>query len=92
MKIRALFHGILSDWVGVPQAEIFLPEGGNFGDLLFEIRKAYGPNMPPQLWKKSQEEFNRALWAMRGQEKLSEPTTRLKDGEEIKFFLTLAGG
>jgi molybdopterin converting factor small subunit len=92
MKIRAFFHGILADWVGTPQAEFLLPDGGNFGDLLSEIKKAHGTKIPPQLSNKSQEEFNRAVWAMRGQEKLTEPTTKLKDGEEIKFFLTLAGG
>ncbi|MDO8956376.1 MAG: hypothetical protein Q7W38_05975 [Deltaproteobacteria bacterium] len=41
---------------------------------------------------KDQKAFNKAIWAMRGKEKLIDPITKLKDGEEIKFFLTLAGG
>jgi len=92
MRIKALFHGILSDWVGVPQAEIFLPDGGDLAGLLSAIRKIYGPNMPTQLWSKNQEAFNRAVWAMRGKEKLNELSTRLNDGEEVQFFLSLAGG
>jgi len=62
------------------------------GDLLSKIREAYRSNMPQQLWNKDQKAFNTAVWAMRGKEKLIDPTTKLKDGEEIKFFLTLAGG
>lgn len=48
--------------------------------------------MPPQLRNKDQETFNRALWAMRGKNRLSELNTGLKDGDEIQFFLSLAGG
>jgi molybdopterin converting factor small subunit len=92
MRIKALFHGILSDWLGVYQAEFNLPDSGNLGDLLSKNREAYGPNMPQQLWNKDQKAFNKAVWAMRGKEKMIDPTTKLKDGEEIKFFLTLAGG
>jgi len=92
MRVKALFHGILSDWVGVPRAEIDLPEGGKYADLLAAIRKNYGQNMPAQLWSKDQEAFNRAIWAMRGKERLSEMSTRMNDGEEVQFFLSLAGG
>lgn len=92
MKVRVQFHGILSDWVGVTRAEIDLPEGGRYADLLAAIRKNYGHNMPAQLWSKDQEAFHRAIWAVRGKESLSELTTRLNDGEEIQFFLSIAGG
>jgi molybdopterin converting factor small subunit len=92
MRVKAVFHGILSDWVGAPQAEFILPDGASFDDLLSEIRKVYGPNMPPQLGNRGQATFNRAFWAMRGKERLNEPTTRLQDGEDIQFFLSLAGG
>ena len=92
MRIRAFFHGILSEWVGVPQAEIDLPEEGTFSDLLGEIRRTYGQNMPQQLWNEEQNAFHKAVWAMRGQDRLVDPTARLKDGEEVMFLLTLAGG
>jgi molybdopterin converting factor small subunit len=92
MKRKALFHGILSEWVGISQAEIDVPDGGTFSDLLAEIRRTYGQNMPQQLWNKEQRTFNKAVWAMRGQEKLVDPATRLKNGEEVRFLLSLAGG
>jgi len=92
MKIKALFHGILSEWVGVPKAEIELADGGTFSDLLAEIRRIYGSSMPEQLWNKEQKAFNKAVWAMRGKEKLFDPATEIKNGEEVNFFLTLAGG
>jgi len=92
MRITAFFHGILFEWVGVLQAEIDLPEAGTLADLLAEIKRTYGHNMPEQLWNEEQRSFNEAVWAMRGKEKLVDPTTRLKNGEEVRFFLSVAGG
>ena len=92
MRVKAVFHGILSDWVGVPQAEFNLPDNGTFRDLLSEVHKVYGPNMPPQLADKDQADFPRAFFALRGKERLNEPATKLQDGEDIQFFLSLAGG
>ena len=92
MKVRVQFHGILSDWMGVTRGEVSLPEGGTFGELLVEIKKSFSSTMPPQLQNKDQETFNRALWAMRGKDRLGELSAELKDGDEIQFFLSLAGG
>ena len=69
-----------------------MPNGGTFGDLLMEIKKGFTATMPPQLGNKDQETFNRALWAMRGKDRLSELNAKLKDGDEVQFFLSLAGG
>jgi len=92
MKIKVQFHGILSDWMGGARAEVQLAEGGTFGELLMEIKKSFSSTMPPQLRNKDQETFNRALWAMRGKDRLSEQNAELKDGDEVQFFLSLAGG
>lgn len=92
MRVKAVFHGILSEWVGVPQADFILSDGATFDDLLSEVRKVYGPNIPPQLGNKGQADFHRAFFAVRGKERLNEPTARLKEGEEIQFFLSLAAG
>ena len=92
MKVIVQFHGILSDWMGGPRAEIQLPDGGTFGELLVEIKENFSSTMPPQLRNKDQETFNHALWAMRGKERLSELGAGLKDGDEVQFFLSLAGG
>jgi molybdopterin converting factor small subunit len=69
-----------------------LPEKGTFGDLLAEIKRSFRAAMPPQLRNKDQETFNRALWAMRGKERLSDLDARLSEGDEVQFFLSLAGG
>jgi len=92
MKVKVQFHGILSDWMGGSHAEVQLPAGSTFGELLMQIKKSFSSTMPPQLRDKDQETFNRALWAMRGKERLSELNNPLSDGEEIQFFLSLAGG
>jgi len=78
--------------MGGSGAEVQLAEGGTFGELLMEIKKSFSSTMPPQLRNKDQETFNRALWAMRGKERLSELNNPMSDGEEIQFFLSLAGG
>ncbi len=78
--------------MGGLQAEIQLSEGATFGDLLLEMKKSFTTTMPPQLQGKDQETFNRALWAMKGKERLSDPNSRLTGGDEIQFFLSLAGG
>lgn len=92
MKVRIQFHGILVDWMGGARAEVALSDEGSFGELLREIKKSFSSTMPPQLRNKDQETFNRALWAMRGKDRLSELNAGLKDGDEIQFFLSLAGG
>ncbi len=92
MKVTAVFHGILSDWVGVPRAEVELSHGGTLAELLNEIKIRYGANMPEQLWNEERKTFHKAVWAMRGEEKVADPGASLREGDEIKFFLTLAGG
>ncbi len=92
MKIKAVFHGILADWLGRAEAEFIPPQDATLSDLLFEVRKKYGSRMPPQLGMKDQADFNQAFWAVRGTEQLKEPHEKLTDGEEIRFFLPLSGG
>jgi molybdopterin converting factor small subunit len=92
MKIKVIFHGILADWTGVAETEMHLPDGATLADLLYEIRKDYGSQMPALLQSKDQTAFNQAFWAVRGSEQLNEYEIKLKDGDELRFFLPLAGG
>ena len=92
MKIKAFFHGILADWLGLAEAEFSLPPQATLSDLLIEIRKSYGSRLPAQLRMKDQADFNQAFWAVRGREQLKESHEKLMDGEEIRFFLPLSGG
>ena len=92
MKIKVIFHGILADWVGIAESEMHLPDEATLADLLYEIRKDYGSKMPALFQEKDQKAFNQAFWAVRGSEQLNEYEIKLKDGDEIRFFLPLAGG
>ena len=78
--------------MGGSRAEVSLSDRGTFGELLMEIKKGFSATMPPQLKNKDQETFNGALWGMRGKDRLSELNAELKEGDEVQFFLSLAGG
>jgi len=92
MKIRALFHGILADWMGTSEAEFALREGSQVGDLFYLIERRYGGKMPEQLWDKEGNTFVKSVWAMRGNEKIQSPNEILRNGEAIRFLLMQAGG
>ncbi len=92
MRVTAVFHGILSDWVGVSQEDVDLSQGGTLSDLMDQIGIRHGAKMPEQLWNDEHKMFHKAVWAMRGREKLANPAVMLREGDEIGFFLTLAGG
>lgn len=92
MKVNALFHGILSDWMGAESAEIDVADGSLYEDLLKEIGRRFGPNMPSQLWNEKENIFNGPILAVGEGRNLETPDVPLIDGEEIKFFLMLAGG
>ena len=50
MKVTAHFHGILADWVGTRSAGFELSNDATYADLIKEIRRRFGSNMPAQLW------------------------------------------
>ena len=92
MRIRVIFHGILAEWMGTQETEFALREGSLFADLSTAILRRYGRKMPEQLWDRNQNSFVKAVWAMRGDQKIPDPNEMLKDGETIKFLLMQAGG
>ncbi len=92
MNVSALFHGILADFVGVKSAAFDLAPGSTYGDLLAEIGRRYGPNMPDQLWDHENNAFNAPVLAKGAEQDIASPEVPLRDGEEIKFFLMIAGG
>lgn len=92
MKVTAEFHGILSDWVGVKEADFEIHEGALFADLLSEISKAYRQKMADQLWNDEQNVFAKPVLAFSNQKPIKGPTEPLSDGQKIQFYLMLAGG
>ena len=92
MRIKVLFHGILSDYMGSGEAEFALREGSHLGELLYLVGRRYGGKMPEQLWDREKNAFVKSVWAMRGNEKIVNPNEILKKGEVIRFLLMQAGG
>jgi molybdopterin converting factor small subunit len=92
MKIKVLFHGILSDWIGTTETEFSLWEGSQLDDLFFLIERRYGEKMPEQLWDREKKAFVKSVWVMRGNEKIQNPNESLMNEEVIRFLFMQAGG
>ncbi len=92
MKVTAVFHGILYDWVGVEKADFEIHEGALFADLLSEICKAYRQKMPDQLWNDEKNVFNKPVLAFSNEKQIKGPREPLSNGQKIQFYLMLAGG
>jgi len=92
VTVKAIFHGILADFVGVKTTRVDLAPGATYGDLLTEIGYRYSQNMPEQLWNQEENNFNAPILAKASKKDMDSPETPLEEGEEIKFFLMIAGG
>jgi len=92
MNVSAVFHGILSDWVGTERDEFELPSDPSYADLLTEIGARYSSNMPPQLWDPVENNFRGPIMASGDDRNIDSLQTILKDGEKITFLLMLSGG
>ena len=92
MKITAHFHGILSDWVGVPSAVFQLPAGATFADLMQAIGRRYQRNMPEQLWDDKTDSFRKQVRAQGATTDYNDLNMPLEKGEDITFMLMIAGG
>ena len=92
MKVTALFHGILGDWVGARSARFELPHDATYPDLMKEIGRRYRRNMPDQLWDMERNTFNRKVRVFRNGKAMDTRDFKLIDGEALTFFLMMAGG
>ena len=92
MKVTVHFHGILADWVGIRSAAFELPDGAAFIDLTGEIRRRFGGNMPDQLWHDEKNEFHKKVRAFKEGKALDPADFRLRHGDELTFYLMMAGG
>ena len=92
MKVNITFCGPLARYAGIDKTQIELPEIACFEDLLSEIGRRYGPNMPPLIWDADRASFTHHILAMKGFKNLADLKEPLNNGEEIKFFLIMVGG
>ncbi|MGW8302643.1 MAG: hypothetical protein ACWGNO_11270 [Desulfobacterales bacterium] len=92
MKVNITFCGPLARYTGIDKTQIELSEIGCFGDLLSEVGRRYGPNMPSLIWDAERGSFTHHILAMKGFKNLTDLKEPLNNGEEIKFFLIMVGG
>lgn len=92
MKITAQFHGILADWVGAASASFDLPEDATYADLMAEIGRRFGRNMPKQLWDRKNNSFNKTVQALGKGRTITAANISLIEEEIITFILMIAGG
>jgi predicted SpoU family rRNA methylase len=92
MKVTAHFHGILADWVGSRSAVFELSNDATYPDLIAEIKQRFGGNMPVQLWDAEKNRFHQKVRAFRDGKALGAAEVKLEQGEELTFFLMIAGG
>ena len=92
MKVNITFCGPLARYAGIDKIRIELSEFACFQDLLSEIGRRYGPNMPPLIWDAARIRFTHHVLAVKGFKHLTDLKEPLNNGEEIKFFLVMVGG
>ena len=92
MEIRITFNSALARYTGNKNAVIELPENACYEDLLAEIGRRYGPKLSHFIWDEAQTGFTHHVLAMTGFKNLTDLKHPLRHGEEIKFFLIIAGG
>jgi hypothetical protein len=92
MKVTAHFHGILADWVGTRSAGFELSDDATYADLIKAIKHRFGRNMPAQLWDAEKNTFHQKVRAFRDGKAIGPADVMLEQGEELTFFLMIAGG
>jgi molybdopterin converting factor small subunit len=92
LKIHVSFFSILSDWVGVPEVELDLPDGATYRDLLAVIGRRYRATMPGALWDDRSGGFARPVTAFRNGRLLRDRQTRLVHGDRVRFMAAMGGG
>ena len=92
MKVNVTFCGPLAGYTGIEKTRIELSENARFEDLLSEIGRTFGPNMPPLIWDAAGARFTQHVLAIKGFKNLTDLKEPLNKSEEIKFFLIMVGG
>jgi molybdopterin converting factor small subunit len=92
MMVKAIFYGILSEWVGEKEVEFELPEGATYGKLLGEIGLRFGNKMPEILWDRLKNDFSAPVLALSSNGRINSEESLLGENEEVTFMLKVGGG
>jgi molybdopterin converting factor small subunit len=92
MVVRLRVFGVLSQHMdGIHQA-VDLPEGATLGDLLAEIGRRWGEQLPEQLWDLADGRFRGAVILRAGDSDLYDLGAPLPEGQEVAILMPIAGG
>lgn len=92
MKVTVHFLGILSDYFQTPRAEVELASSATRQDLLAELGRIFGPNLPPKLWDHQGNRFIPGVHIIGKDGDLDHPESPLAEGDEVNILMPLAGG
>lgn len=92
MTVKAIFYGILSEWVGEKEAEFELPAGATYSQLLKEIGLRFGKIMPEMLWDRLKNDFSAPVLALSSNGRINSEESPLEENEEVTFMLKVGGG
>ncbi|MBA3027743.1 MAG: MoaD/ThiS family protein [Desulfobacteraceae bacterium] len=92
MKVKAIFYGILSEWVDEKEAEFELPEEATHGHLLKEIGLRFGSKMPERLWDRMKNDFCAPVLARTSTGTVQSGNSPLVENEQVTFLLMVGGG
>ena len=92
MKVTVIFLGILKTYTGEDTVVIEFPEQASYGDLMHHIGQRFYGKLPEEIWDGDSETFKESVLAVGDGRDLQSSDTPLKENEEIKILLALAGG
>lgn len=92
LKVTVIFLGILKTYTGEDTVIFEFPEQASYGDLMQHIGQRFHGKLPDEIWDQETESFKDLVMAVGEGRDLQSPDTLLKENEEIKILLVLAGG
>ncbi len=95
MKVNVRFVGWIAQAMGISQSStvaIELKPEATLADLLLEIDSRYHDKFPPNTWDDENKQFHEQVQAFQDGTLTREPESKLRDGAEIAFLVSIAGG
>ena len=92
MEITLRFVGFVEKIVGSERFQMTFPAGAAYQDLLKEIDRQFGDQLPERMWDRDKKCFKGPTLVVGEGRDLESPGDLLIDGEEIKLIVMMAGG
>jgi len=95
MQVSVRFVGLIGRDLGLPPGSVVsieLSGDGTLRDLLCEIDNRFSGRFPPNTWDADERRFHENVQAFQDGLLVREPEEPLRDGAEISFLVSMAGG